>query len=1312
MPPAYFPTRLPVAKATGKATGHDKRRLRNALPQAFFCIGSDTNTIVGVMLIVRMCVVRASQITFAVLGGHCLLAQPLPIAAEDKLNKGIVFALKPEVEIRLRQALAVDGNTLNQHFTACNLKTWRCWPVQENILREFVGGRLEVLQMERGHVKILGVEPQTVESLRDILPDYHDGDAGGGALDAAHQQRDQQPRPTDRSQASEFRLSAESADRALAQLESVVVPRAAGTVTHEYRPEILLAAMQLKHLMKPSSTLQDVLSFAAPFFFGIENGAEIAAQLALRQAELPSDNVLRSGQIRLDLLALLWQRQLFNKNIVWRYLNVDASPQLGYNWLVLREDKFSFKKDETGNVDVVHANFNAAYSTRMCLLSVIGRGRASLVAKSFKLACIHKMESQDEAAEAELRSQVCGIVSDQGTESGCADISVMRVTVDGAGNTLIDDASSRQYPCALYMPDHLHVIYNALQSGVEGLSTYKHWMNRLRSIERFLSDKGMRRCFVATFLANHPESDKFRHYSTVVIDWRWEMLSVALDSLIPLFKVMKEVFDVNTFTHADEGKIDAAVVRECHEALHTKNFLPFCEMVRQAGKVLERTCHRLEGCECHRAIWMEKSNSKKKKRILETQTGFSHCHMKGRQGTWFQAKGLPALMQDIRGSTSDLLQQMMWEMEPADRCALVMTQTRLHESICAELADKLEFHNHCPYNIVRLFWGEITGEASDQDAAREQARQQIIDYDALVARGKLEKLHRVAHLVFGRGDCRCQLENFTNLAGTCLHDFPAAYAMVKRYALVPLTGRRVEAQHAQIKQMGRQAKNSKPPFISSAISAPAHLQQLRQDKGFYNFCVERWRSKTLTNDVLRLVVPSEELRGMTPHQKISRVYQCDMQAEFRDMKEEAACHKDWLKDTAFSRSKPIDLPPDVKACVLYMKAKLSHPGLIYSLPQDLFRQATERSDAPQNNEMAALECWDEGCAIMYQDQHADYQFPNAGETVFFEPINAYPERRFHVALHHRDRVNDKVEVMQRKFVVNSTGDRIVLMCDREGSLTISLLPLVKKMGQTLMSFFSWKTGGVGSTYTLRTFPEGLPALPGGNQRAMQADMSLTNHAAETQHEESCGSGGFSSAALALPVSDLQTSVAVERILLAAEQNGNPNVAFDSLEGVSWPDVTALSSVGALRVQADEFGGAEISVTESAFKLSSKFQIHSPTQVVWQSAYHGTCKMDLVFALLRDSWIPMERSLAPYKASVEKEFLCNSRRPNSYFVCLLQCSRLFDKGVVHVPHTWKDHLGIDDSLNLVPANSQGRGWLNSLEEAGLSLDRPLFIYYCV
>ena len=88
------------------------------------------------------------------------------------------------------------------------------------------------------------------------------------------------------------------------------------------------------------------------------------------------------------------------------------------------------------------------------MLSTYGRGRGSLVQKAVSIDRIHKMESASLEAHAALTSQVFGITTDQGTEKGLADIDRMELASDSLGAAA---APEHLHPCALYMPEHLHI---------------------------------------------------------------------------------------------------------------------------------------------------------------------------------------------------------------------------------------------------------------------------------------------------------------------------------------------------------------------------------------------------------------------------------------------------------------------------------------------------------------------------------------------------------------------------------------------------------------------------------------------------------------------------------------------------------------------------------------------------------------------------------------------------------------------------------------------------------------------------------------
>ena len=191
---------------------------------------------------------------------------------------------------------------------------------------------------------------------------------------------------------------------------------------------------------------------------------------------------------------------------------------------------------------------NAAYSSRTYKLSTLGRGAASTLKKAYNISTFDKLESETWEDYERRGSQVYGVIADQGNEAGVADMDDL--TTNTASSSRIPgtfaEGHGRRYPRAIYMPEHLHIMNNALKAGVEKLENHGFFMNSLRGMERFLSDKSLRRLFVARCLGGweHPDAWMFASYSTVHIDWRWEMLEVAFKKLIPLMKTLVANFSV------------------------------------------------------------------------------------------------------------------------------------------------------------------------------------------------------------------------------------------------------------------------------------------------------------------------------------------------------------------------------------------------------------------------------------------------------------------------------------------------------------------------------------------------------------------------------------------------------------------------------------------------------------------------------------------------------------------------------------------------------------------------------------------------
>lgn len=1241
-------------------SGGSKRKARNSLPQIFLMGGKAPSEVIGAMVILRVCQLSSSGLHVAVLGGSCLLDQPVVLTADSSRYRGVVFALAPGVEQLVRQSPSATGHALNEHFTAFASSSWRCWILDNALCQAFRSNRPPAyISIERKHLQAIGVEAEIVANVLEICPGLEEGH-GVGAGDIANSARPTLPPTDDGTNSGDVAVASADALRAAQRLHEIARPTSGGIVTHTYDPFHILAALQLRHDVKPSVHLPILLAHAAPFFFGREGAACISQELQSSVDLLPSASVLREATIRLDLMDVLWQRKLFQHHDYWRYLGPDGSPQLGWNWLVLREDAFIFPMSEAFTDDALcQLDYNKLYSSRICLLSTTGRGRATLLYKSMKMSNIHKMESACNEDWVKYRSQVFGVFADEGTESGCADIDAM--VIDSSLEEYSDERA-RMYPNAIYMPEHLHKLFNALQHGVERLSVGKRFIHQLRSIERFLSDKSLRRLFMATCILPS-ERHLFAAYSTVHIDWRWEMLSIALNQLIPKLRLMVLRWDRNKLRNAGDEKIDTNSIRDCDEALRTPFFLEFCVMIQTKGGTLERYAHRLEGCECHRALWMSKGSLKRKSQILKAETGSEHCYLKGRQGAWFQAVGYDALITDLQTVTSDLLQELMSGMPDRHRSDLVKLDADLTDGLVEEVRDKLAFHFELPWSIIKIFYGEIP--SGDHEKAREFARQTTAYYDRLCAAGKRSRIHRVAQkLLDPSTECRRQLDLFKTSEAP-LHLHPVAYSWVKRYAMIPLVGRKIEMVHALIKQIGAVAPNCQPPYVSSTLREAHHLKALELDQQFHTFCLERWRSKSLCDDVLKLIVSKEELAEMSHHAKLHRVYQCDIESEFRDMGKEKEAHAVWIAQTKHLRNAgPVDLGASWKLCIGYLKTKLQ-PGRVFTLPKDLYIRAVDRPIG-LDVDLSAVDPFAD--AIMAHARGRDeFNMQYLSDVVFFEVVNAHPERRKQLGVHHLDHWTDAVAVVRRDVVAHDALSQRVIILNTSGQdERIHASVLAADIIHTLRSFFRWTLVAHGSGHTARKHIQ-LPVRPSGSALLTRASDVLE---VETRSLLPEAANAETALVIALPNDSLAVDC-LSQIRRACEMPGVDFANFMDLSNVAFDTVCTLARCGALSMRDSEFGELQLSIAPAGVMYIGMTTLGLPEQVLHISERSFGSKLDAILSLLRNGWENCRTKLAPHVAAGPFKFYLDKRKPTSYFACLAQATELFQKGVPSIPHDTKD-----------------------------------------
>jgi hypothetical protein len=126
-----------------------------------------------------------------------------------------------------------------------------------------------------------------------------------------------------------------------------------------------------------------------------------------------SPNVIK----RLNMIDLLWQRELHITRCFARYLMADSSPQGGYNIYIVLEDRVAFLKG-TSPSDRIRT-FGDEYVARHLPLTTLGYGGANVLYKSLNTQHALALECGSQAVFDKARREVHG-----NTIQGCMAIGI------------------------------------------------------------------------------------------------------------------------------------------------------------------------------------------------------------------------------------------------------------------------------------------------------------------------------------------------------------------------------------------------------------------------------------------------------------------------------------------------------------------------------------------------------------------------------------------------------------------------------------------------------------------------------------------------------------------------------------------------------------------------------------------------------------------------------------------------------------------------------------------------------------------------
>jgi len=633
------------------------------------------------------------------------------------------------------------------------------------------------------------------------------------------------------------------------------------------------------------------------------------------------------------------------------------------------------------------------------------------------------------------------------------------------------------------------------------------------------------------------------------------------------------------------------------------------------------------------------------------------------------------LVDHIRESSTETLQAMLSAMADAARAGIVKLETSVKNALIEELTDKLSFHKTIPYSAIGMIWGELPG--GDHVKAKAIAKANVEEYDEIIAAGKGDKVHRVGHRLYSKaGRIRYELDQWINSTIENLRAFATAFVAVLQYALIPVVGRNVEAVHARLKRILQRCTYMKPPGIAAAVRLDQTLELLRKCVEFMMFCVQHWRSRTMLDDVLDLVVSRSDRQALSRVEKIRRVYQCALEDEYRDMTEERTQQLSFLDQTSHTRrGPPRGYKVPAKQCLLYLKVTFANdPDFVFSLPEDIFQVMAAPMGGPVELDGEYI---DQVCAAVTQPE-VPYDMGSVGATVFFFVINNQPEKRHLVSIDYEDHDIDHIKVSKCLVIESDAERQTVTLSASPGSTTISVAPLIADVGNLLPKLYRWAVAKKGSEQTARIAQPMLedravpvaPALPGTIALAPQvAHLAIAGPPVDQQ--------------LALrPLDDATCAKIIATVREACARNESGWAELLGLDDVDLVDVGRLAGLGALEARADDFGIISVQPRDSGMRWMSCVTVHDALQAMRVDTYSENSKLDMCLHLIRHGWLadPDPVAVTPQGPL---SFLLDVRRPASYFIALLHTVEIQQKQVQEIHHLMPDNY-YRSLMRLTPA----------------------------
>ena len=1019
---------------------------------------------------------------------------------------------------------------------------------------------------------------------------------------------------------------------------------------------LVLRAVELAKYLRNGDNMRHVVTLACQMA-----GCEPPDESAMPAC----GETLRRWRVKLDCMTMLWHRRLLqlpHAGDCLRFLNIDSSPQGGYNFLIIVEDIIYRPPLNVSEFDSPLTNFTWHRRTKPAI--VMGSGRAKVVDKTAKTVHSATLEAGDKLDL--WRQEVAGCVGDAGPEiripksafpfgpDGVATVADAVATLR-SGNATVPELEqiATFLPNCVTAPGLQHIIFNALEEAFTSLDAWKEFEGMLKGVARVLGTKRYSDKFQATFMQAAPNVDIMFIEAVFgsVADWRWESYEYLTNPLLDGFPVFAKYFVQGEFMNAKE---DSTAFQNAQHAVEQNEefFMPLLQVMALITTIAGEMGRWCRGCPCHEQELTAHSTWAQRKHAMTAKGGSVHCVWKGRRGPELVLWRLQKFYDDISEATTPAYQEYLVTAKPRSAAFAVRVELNVRSRLLAIVVSKCSCIHRLPLKLLGCF-GEFHGCCREK--ARTCCQECFAEFRAIENRNHMPTTAIMLLDLESNSMAATQLYEWGHTAVlSSLQGFPEACRGVQRMALVSFCEMPAEGEHRRIQI---DLADARKPASVCALLRHKQTMELARNPDFVMWLGKSWSSKNVFVDTLAPWFTEEQVRAMTLPELHSHIYQYHLDDQFMDNAQQAKSMESWAAEVnKRRRTEDMVETPTAHLVVDYLKTNLL-PGHLYSVRTNLLQRALQSVvadgvPAPSLTELHAAfaDVALQGGAPL-DDQH------------WFEIVTARPER---MVLHDVAHVAERKTSMtiQRLAAVRAvTGSSMELSRVPGPPQAIELLQWARGdvFADVLGCLKHWEVSYVANpTYSAKV--TGQADTPGAS--AMRPNIVIDDDPALVlRHDAPIAPPDVPDRLVAdLAVHDILAKFVSRRAFI----DGEKYLLLQETEAPA-EQLERLCQQGVLVSRDSGFGDLEYALRLAAlrmhFAMVADEAMHL-TSVPWSASlpWRSRSKLDMFGALLQEGWgVVRQGELQPLTAKGSRSTSAGLlNKAKAYWYALLNIDVIFAK----------------------------------------------------